>query len=158
VITLVSMFCCMLTGDVHTGSDSCLRLEMLRGNDDIRELQVPSMMVSCYTSSLTGQRLEPHGSGEHGVCVRSTALWLWWQVDQLNGKLAELEEEREELAEYQRLDKQRRALEFAIYDRDLSSTKAALQEVTTDGWTGEALKTRHGCLGQWSLIHSGYDQ
>ena len=54
-------------------------------------------------------------------------------MDQLNEKLAELEEEREELAEYQRLDKQRRALESAIYDRDLSSTKAALQEVTPPG-------------------------
>ncbi len=58
---------------------------------------------------------------------------MWRQVDQLNEKLAELEEEREELAEYQRLDKQRRALESAIYDRDLSSTKAALQEVTPPG-------------------------
>ena len=53
-------------------------------------------------------------------------------MDQLNEKLAELEEEREELAEYQRLDKQRRAMEFAIYDRDLSGTKAALQEVSPD--------------------------
>ena len=53
------------------------------------------------------------------------------QVDQLNEKLAELEEERKELAEFQRLDKQRRALEFAIYDRDLSGTKAALEKVNT---------------------------
>ena len=52
-------------------------------------------------------------------------------MDQLNEKLAELEEERKELAEFQRLDKQRRALEFAIYDRDLSSTKAALEKVNT---------------------------
>ena len=64
----------------------------------------------------------------------NSVVMLWWKVDQLNEKLAELEEERKELAEYQRLDKQRRALEFAIYDRDLSSTKAALQEVMPDGW------------------------
>lgn len=51
------------------------------------------------------------------------------QVEQLNAKLAELEEERTELVEYQRLDKQRRALEFAIYDRELSEIKASLEKV-----------------------------
>ena len=49
-------------------------------------------------------------------------------MEQLNAKLSELEGERAELVEYQRLDKQRRALEFAIYDRDLSDTKAALDK------------------------------
>ena len=50
------------------------------------------------------------------------------QVEQLNAKLAELEEERTELAEYQRLDKQRRSLEFAIYDRELSEIKSSLDK------------------------------
>ena len=88
-------------------------------------------MTTCCSVGLS--RTEPSSSCR--ICWQYRIAYLrylshWWKVDQLNEKLAELEEEREELAEFQRLDKQRRALEFAIYDRDLSSTKASLEEVT----------------------------
>lgn len=43
--------------------------------------------------------------------------------------MAELEEERKELAKFQQIDKQRRSLEFAIYDKELAETRAKLEEV-----------------------------
>ncbi|CAL8464327.1 g3862 [Coccomyxa elongata] len=50
-------------------------------------------------------------------------------VQQLEERLAELEEERKELAKFQQIDKQRRSLEFAIYDKELAETRAKLEEV-----------------------------
>lgn len=40
-----------------------------------------------------------------------------------------LEEEKEELKEYQVWDKKRRTLEFCIHDRELKETKRKLNEV-----------------------------
>jgi chromosome segregation ATPase len=51
------------------------------------------------------------------------------QVQQLEERLAELEEERKELAKFQQIDKQRRSLEFAIYDKELADTRAKLDQV-----------------------------
>ncbi len=51
------------------------------------------------------------------------------QVQQLEERLAELEEERKELAKFQQIDKQRRSLEFAIYDKELAETRAKLEQV-----------------------------
>lgn len=51
------------------------------------------------------------------------------QVQQLEERLAELEEERKELAKFQQIDKQRRSLEYAIYDKELAETRAKLEEV-----------------------------
>ncbi len=51
------------------------------------------------------------------------------QVQQLEERLAELEEERKELAKFQQIDKQRRSLEFAIYDKELADTRAKLEQV-----------------------------
>lgn len=44
-------------------------------------------------------------------------------------RLTTLEEEKEELKEYQVCDKKRRTLEFCIYDRELKDTKRKLEEV-----------------------------
>lgn len=41
-----------------------------------------------------------------------------------------LEEEKEELKEYQKWDKKRRALEYTIHDRELNDTKKRLDEVS----------------------------
>lgn len=44
-------------------------------------------------------------------------------------RLQTLEEEKEELKEYQKWDKLRRSLEYCIHDRDLKDTKRKLDEV-----------------------------
>ena len=56
---------------------------------------------------------------------------LCWgvQVAQLEERLAELDEEREELAKYRQVDKERRSLEYTIYDKDLHETRTNLDKV-----------------------------
>ena len=44
-------------------------------------------------------------------------------------RLQTLEEEKEELKEYQRWDKQRRCLEYTIYERELKDNKRKLEEL-----------------------------
>lgn len=51
------------------------------------------------------------------------------QVAQLEQRLAELDEEREELAKYRKVDKERRSLEYTIYDKDLHETRLNLDKV-----------------------------
>lgn len=51
------------------------------------------------------------------------------QVAQLEERLAELDEEREELAKYRQVDKERRSLEYTIYDKDLHETRLNLEKV-----------------------------
>jgi structural maintenance of chromosome 3 (chondroitin sulfate proteoglycan 6) len=51
------------------------------------------------------------------------------QVDQLEERLAQLEEERAELARFQAADAQRRALEYTIYDKEAAETRAKLEQV-----------------------------
>lgn len=41
-----------------------------------------------------------------------------------------MEDEKEELAQYQKWDKMRRALEYTIYNQELNETRAKLDEVT----------------------------
>ena len=55
-----------------------------------------------------------------------------WQVAQLEERLAELDEEREELAKYRQVDKERRSLEYTIYDKDLHETRLNLDKVSTN--------------------------
>lgn len=43
--------------------------------------------------------------------------------------MRELDEERAELARYQDADKERRGIEYAIYDRELTAVKKQLEEV-----------------------------
>mmetsp|Transcript_28839 Transcript_28839/g.68899 ORF Transcript_28839/g.68899 Transcript_28839/m.68899 type:complete len:1112 (-) Transcript_28839:128-3463(-) len=52
-------------------------------------------------------------------------------VDQLDEKLAELDAEREELHKYQQLDKQRRGIEYALHDKELTETRKKLEEIET---------------------------
>ena len=51
------------------------------------------------------------------------------QVSQLDEKLAELHSEREELERFQKADRQRRSLEFTIYDREVSEAAEKLAQV-----------------------------
>lgn len=45
-------------------------------------------------------------------------------------RLHTLEDEKEELAQYQKWDKMRRALEYTIYNQELNETRAKLDEVS----------------------------
>lgn len=45
-------------------------------------------------------------------------------------RLHTLEEEKEELAQYQKWDKMRRALEYTIYNQELNETRAKLDEAS----------------------------
>ncbi|XP_074570435.1 structural maintenance of chromosomes protein 3 [Curcuma longa] len=55
------------------------------------------------------------------------------QIDQvvqyLEERLRELDEEKEELKKYQQFDKQRRSLEYTIYDKELSGVRQKLGEI-----------------------------
>jgi structural maintenance of chromosome 3 (chondroitin sulfate proteoglycan 6) len=46
-------------------------------------------------------------------------------------RLSTLEEEKEELKEYQKWDKTRRSLEYTIHDRELKDTRAKLEQMET---------------------------
>lgn len=74
-------------------------------------------------------------------------LWLLgnkrkqiFQVAQnLDERLKELDEEKEELRKYQQLDKQRKSLEYTIYDKELHDARQKLVEVSCYGtldWNG----------------------
>lgn len=47
----------------------------------------------------------------------------------IDDRLKTLEEEKEELKEYQKWDKARRSLEYTIYDRELQDANRKLEEV-----------------------------
>ena len=64
----------------------------------------------------------------HGSWATSDQLHLAEQVQQLEARLKELEEERKELARFQQVDKQRRSLEYTIYDREAAETAAKLDQ------------------------------
>lgn len=57
------------------------------------------------------------------------------QIDQvvhyLEERLRELDEEKEELRKYQQLDKQRRSLEYTIFDKELQVARQNLNEVSS---------------------------
>ena len=48
---------------------------------------------------------------------------------ELPSRLSTLEEEKEELKEYQKYDKMRRALEYTIHDRELQDTRKKLSDM-----------------------------
>ena len=50
-------------------------------------------------------------------------------IEQLEARLASLDEERDELAAYQVADRDRRAIEYTILDREISSTREALAKL-----------------------------
>jgi structural maintenance of chromosome 3 (chondroitin sulfate proteoglycan 6) len=64
----------------------------------------------------------------------------------IEDRLSTLEEEKEELKEYQKWDKKRRALEYTIHDRELNETKKKLEELEVkrkrSGEGSEAFRTR----------------
>ena len=51
------------------------------------------------------------------------------QVEYIEGKLAELDQDRKELTEYQALDKQLRSIEYTLFDTELSDAQDMLQKV-----------------------------
>ncbi|XP_062026353.1 structural maintenance of chromosomes protein 3-like isoform X2 [Rosa rugosa] len=53
-------------------------------------------------------------------------------VQYLDERLRELDEEKEELRKYQQLDKQRKSLEYTIYDKELQDARQRLAEVEDD--------------------------
>ena len=70
------------------------------------------------------------------------------QVAQLEERLAELDEEREELAKYRQVDKERRSLEYTIYDKDLHETRLNLEKVCSVNVSGTNLGQLLRCLHQ----------
>ncbi|KAH9910150.1 P-loop containing nucleoside triphosphate hydrolase protein [Fomitopsis serialis] len=50
-------------------------------------------------------------------------------LEYIDSRLTELEEEKEELKEYQEKDKERRCLEYALYQRELEEVSEALEEI-----------------------------
>lgn len=52
-------------------------------------------------------------------------------VQYLDERLKELDEEKEELRKYQQLDKQRKSLEYTIYDKELHDARQKLGEVSS---------------------------
>ncbi|EGN98108.1 hypothetical protein SERLA73DRAFT_109452 [Serpula lacrymans var. lacrymans S7.3] len=50
-------------------------------------------------------------------------------LDYIESRLTELEEEKEELKEFQEKDKERRCLEYALYQRELEEVGEALEEI-----------------------------
>lgn len=50
-------------------------------------------------------------------------------VQYLDERLRELDEEKEELRKYQQLDKQRKSLEYTIFDKELNDAQQKLIEV-----------------------------
>ncbi|XP_047317733.1 structural maintenance of chromosomes protein 3 isoform X2 [Impatiens glandulifera] len=50
-------------------------------------------------------------------------------VQYLDERLRELEEEKEELRKYQQLDKQRKSLEYTIYDKEIHDARQKLSEI-----------------------------
>lgn len=50
-------------------------------------------------------------------------------VQYIEERLKELDEEKEELKKYQQLDKQRRSLEYTIFEKELLDARQKLEEV-----------------------------
>jgi len=50
-------------------------------------------------------------------------------IEYIEERLSELEAEKEELAEYQKADRERRALEYALYDQQLRSAKEEIEQI-----------------------------
>ncbi|KAL2642026.1 hypothetical protein R1flu_009613 [Riccia fluitans] len=50
-------------------------------------------------------------------------------VQYIEERLKELDEEKEELRKYQQLDKQRRSLEYTVFEKELSETRQKLEEI-----------------------------
>ena len=50
-------------------------------------------------------------------------------LEYIESRLTELEEEKEELREFQEKDKERRCLEYALYQRELEEVGEALEEI-----------------------------
>jgi len=74
------------------------------------------------------------------VCAESESAFIYvlveskqTKIDELlayiEERLQELEEEKEELREFQQNDKERRCLEYALYQRELLDVSTALEEV-----------------------------
>lgn len=71
------------------------------------------------------------------VCIKSTCVsFIEGKREKINEllkyieeRLHTLEDEKEELAQYQKWDKMRRALEYTIYNQELNETRAKLDEV-----------------------------
>ena len=53
-------------------------------------------------------------------------------LDDLDGKLEELQEEKQELTQYQQADRQRKALEYTLYDKELRKARSVLDQIEHD--------------------------
>lgn len=63
------------------------------------------------------------------VCAEGKREKINELLKYIEERLHTLEDEKEELAQYQKWDKMRRALEYTIYNQELNETRAKLDEV-----------------------------
>lgn len=74
-------------------------------------------------------------------CERNTKDNFYFITEE---RLKTLEEEKEELKEYQRWDKQRRCLEYTIHERELKENKRKLEELEESRANSGAEQARLG--------------
>lgn len=67
-------------------------------------------------------------------------------------RLHTLEEEKEELAQYQKWDKMRRALEYTIYNQELNETRAKLDEASNFCFTSQIISWIQRSMSRFLLI------
>lgn len=64
---------------------------------------------------------------------------MFSQMDSMGEKLGELEAERAELEKYNQADRTRRALQFTLWDADLTETQASLEQASLSGNQRQAI-------------------
>lgn len=76
-------------------------------------------------------------------------------LEYINTRMEELEEEKEELKEYQEKDKDRRCLEYALYQRELEDVTEALEDLEEERATEvhNANERRERFSGREQEIH-----
>lgn len=82
-------------------------------------------MITCIKKVPLPENKQPDVSSSEGKREKINELLKY-----IEERLHTLEDEKEELAQYQKWDKMRRALEYTIYNQELNETRAKLDEVT----------------------------
>lgn len=79
-----------------------------------------------------------HNSSNSSFCADSKRSKISQLLDYINERLQSLEEEKEELKQFQSNDKERRCLEYALFSRDLSEITNTMEELEEEheaaGW------------------------
>lgn len=74
-------------------------------------------------------------------------------LEYMENKLEELRGEKEELGEYQKLDRERRAVEYTLYDKELRRAREGLDEI--EHARNEALERSTALAEEVRGVHDG---